>query len=133
LALRIVSEVRLYLGLMGGASIGIVLLVEAHSPVVLLAGACCAGLALAPIFPLTISLFLAQAGETKNAGWVFAIAGFGGAVLPWMTGVVSAGTHSLRMGLMVSLAADLAMLLLALLTIALPGSRLRIAEPQRPE
>lgn len=147
LVLRIVSEVRLYLGLIAGASIGIVLLVEAHSPAVLLAGACCAGLALAPIFPLTISLFLAQADETRNAGWVFAIAGFGGAVLPWMTGVVSAGTHSLRMGLMVALAADLAMLLLALLTIALPGhaprgwrpqmprdaSRLRIAEPQRPE
>jgi MFS transporter, FHS family, glucose/mannose:H+ symporter len=146
-ALRIVSEVWLYLGLIAGASVGIVLLLEAHSPVVLLAGACCAGLALAPIFPLTISLFLARAGETKNAGWVFAIAGFGGAALPWITGVVSSGTHSLRTGLMVTLAADLGMLLLALSIIASPwrapgGGRLRIRrdasrlpmpEPQRPE
>ncbi|HZZ38317.1 MAG TPA: MFS transporter [Acidobacteriaceae bacterium] len=119
-ALRMVSEVRLYPGLIAGASVGIVLLLEAHSPWVLLAGACCAGLALAPVFPLTISLFLARAGETRNAGWVFAIAGFGAAVMPWMTGVVSSDTHSLRTGLMVTLAADLAMLLVALLTIPSP-------------
>jgi FHS family glucose/mannose:H+ symporter-like MFS transporter len=116
-----VSELRLYLGLIAGAFIGILLVVEAHSAAVLLAGACCAGLALAPIFPLTISLFLARAGETRNAGWVFAVAGFGGAALPWITGVVSTSTHSLRTGLMVTLVADLGMLLLALLTIASLG------------
>jgi MFS transporter, FHS family, glucose/mannose:H+ symporter len=146
-ALRIVSEVRLYLGLIVGASIGIVLLLEAHSPWALLAGAGSAGLALGPIFPLTISLFLARAGETRNAGWVFAVAGFGAAALPWMTGVVSAGTHSLRTGLAVTLAADLGMLVLALLTLPRQGvlgfggtlrippdaSGHRTPEPQRPE
>lgn len=121
-----VSEVRLYLGLIAGAFIGILMVLEAHTAAVLLAGACCAGLALAPIFPLTISLFLARAGETRNAGWVFAVAGFGGAVLPWITGVVSTSTHSLRTGLMVTLAADLGMLLLSVLTI---GSARRATAP----
>lgn len=114
-----IKEISLQLVSVAGASIGIVMLARAHSPVVLLAGACCTGLALAPIFPLTISLFMASAGETENAGWVFAIAGFGGAVLPWIMGLVSTGTHSLRAGLLVCLGADAAMLLLSLLIVLL--------------
>lgn len=125
-----VSEGRVYLLSIGGVGLGILLLVEAHSPLMLIAGACCAGLMLAPIFPLTISLFLERAAESTNAGWVFAVAGFGGAVLPWVTGVVSTITHSLRTGLLVSLAAAVGMLLLSLLVFLSPrGPGMEIARP----
>jgi MFS transporter, FHS family, glucose/mannose:H+ symporter len=112
--LLVLSEMKLYLLSIALLLAGILLLVKAHTPGMLLAGACCTGLTLAPIYPLTISLFLARAGETRNAGWVFAIAGFGGAVMPWVTGMVSTRTGSLRAGFLITLAADLGLLLLAL-------------------
>ncbi len=87
----------------------ICLLLTAHHPMALLAGSALTGLALGPVFPLILSLFLAEIGESRNAGWVFAIAGLGGAVCSWLTGVVSSGTGSLRIGLSVPCAAALVM------------------------
>lgn len=121
--LRYVSELRLFLLSIACASLGILVLVQAHTSPALLAGACCTGLALGPIFPLTISLFLARAPETRNAGWVFAVAGFGGAVLPWLTGIISTASHSLRSGLLLSLAAAAAMLLLSLRIVFPPRGK----------
>jgi fucose permease len=66
------------------------------------------------LFPLILSLFLKEIGESRNAGWVFAVAGLGGAVLSWLTGTVSSGTGSLRIGPMVPGAA--ALLMMALIT-----------------
>jgi FHS family glucose/mannose:H+ symporter-like MFS transporter len=86
------------------------LLLAAHSPLVLLAGAALTGLSLAPVFPLILALFLAEIGGSRNAGWVFAVAGLGGAVLSWLTGIVSTGTGSLRIGLLVPAAAAVVML-----------------------
>ena len=90
------------------------MLLAAHSPHVLLAGSALTGLALAPLFPLILSLFLGEIGGSRNAGWVFAVAGLGGAVLSWLTGTVSSATGSLRIGLMVPGAA--ALLMMALIT-----------------
>jgi MFS transporter, FHS family, glucose/mannose:H+ symporter len=118
--LLVLSEVKLYLLSIALLFAGILLLVQAHTPPMLIAGASCAGLSLAPIYPLTISLFLARAGESRNAGWVFAIGGFGGAVLPWFTGMVSTRTGSLRAGFAVPLAANLGLLLLALCVTGAP-------------
>jgi fucose permease len=64
------------------------------------------------LFPLILSLFLAEIGASRNAGWVFAVAGLGGAVLSWLTGIVSSGAGSLRIGLMVPGAAALLMMVL---------------------
>jgi fucose permease len=80
----------------------------------LLAGASWTGFALAPVYPLTIALFLEQAGDSRNTGWLFAAAGYGGAIFPGLTGIVSTGAHSLRAGLLSPLAATTAMLLLTL-------------------
>ena len=90
------------------------MLLAAHSPLLLLAGSALTGLALAPLFPLILSLFLGEIGGSRNAGWVFATAGLGGAVLSWLTGTVSSATGSLRIGLMVPGAA--ALLMMALIT-----------------
>ena len=66
---------------------GVLLLLAAHSPLTILAGSALTGLALAPLFPLILALFLAEIGGSSNAGWVFATAGLGGAVLSWLTGI----------------------------------------------
>lgn len=57
------------------------------------------GVSLAPIFPLLLSTFFARAQRTADSRWVLAICGFGGSVLPWVTGWISARSGSLRMGL----------------------------------
>jgi len=68
------------------------------------------GAALAPVFPLLLARFFAQAHDSADSRWVLALCGFGGSVLPWLAGVISAATGSLRLGLIVIPA--------ALLTIA---------------
>ncbi len=112
--LRFLTEHRLYRASVMATIVGISLLLAAHSPRVLLAGSALTGLALAPLFPLILSLFLGEIGGSRNAGWVFATAGLGGAVLSWLTGTVSSATGSLRIGLMVPGAA--ALLMMALIT-----------------
>lgn len=58
------------------------------------------GAALAPVFPLLLAKFFAIAQASSDSRWVLAICGFGGSVLPWLTGWVSARSGSLRLGLM---------------------------------
>jgi fucose permease len=54
---------------------------------------------LAPIFPLLLSRFFAGTYSASGSRWLLATCGFGGSVLPWITGWVSVRSHSLRMGL----------------------------------
>jgi fucose permease len=104
------TERNLYRAALTTVMAGICFLLIAHSPAMLLAGSALTGLALAPLFPLILSLFLEEVGESRNAGWVFGVAGVGGATLSWLTGSVSSATGSLRIGLMVPGAAALAMM-----------------------
>jgi MFS transporter, FHS family, glucose/mannose:H+ symporter len=110
--LRFLTERRLYRASVIATIAGISLLLAAHSPLVLLAGSTLTGLALAPLFPLILSMFLGEIGGSRNAGWVFAVAGLGGAVLSWLTGTISSSTGSLRIGLMVPGVAALVMMTL---------------------
>jgi MFS transporter, FHS family, glucose/mannose:H+ symporter len=114
LVLLRMAEQKLYLLSIFGATAGVCLLVAAHSAWFLFLGAAVTGLSLAPIFPLTLSLFMAKAGQPRNSGWVFASAGFGGAVLSWLTGFVSTSARSLRIGFLVPAGAALLLLILAL-------------------
>lgn len=70
------------------------------------------GATLAPIFPLLLSRFFAQASHISHSRWVLAICGFGGSVLPWLTGLISSHTNSLRLGLITVPAALLLILCL---------------------
>jgi FHS family glucose/mannose:H+ symporter-like MFS transporter len=115
-ALAWTSEVRLYRGAVIAAAAGIGLLLLAHSGKSVLVASAITGLALAPVFPLILASFLREIGPSRNAGWVFAMAGVGGAVLSWLTGVTSSSAGSLRIGLLVPGAA-------ALLMVALLGRR----------
>jgi MFS transporter, FHS family, glucose/mannose:H+ symporter len=127
--LGFLTERRLYRASVIATIAGIALLLAAHNPPVLLAGSALTGLALAPLFPLILSLFLKEIGESRNAGWVFAVAGLGGAVLSWLTGTVSSGTGSLRIGLMVPGAA--ALLTMALITWRRTNRETRTTDTQQ--
>jgi fucose permease len=68
------------------------------------------GAALAPIFPLLLARFFAHARHSSDSRWVLSLCGFGGSVLPWLTGWVSARSGSLRLGLITLPAALLLMM-----------------------
>jgi len=66
---------------------------------------------------------LARVMDHRNTGWVFATCASGGAVLPWLTGLVSTRTGSLRLGFGVPVAALATILLMAL------GENVLLGEP----
>jgi len=70
------------------------------------------GAALAPIFPLLLARFFAGAHNATDSRWLLATCGFGGSVLPWLTGWISMRSHNLRLGLVTVPAALLIMLCL---------------------
>jgi MFS transporter, FHS family, glucose/mannose:H+ symporter len=108
---------------------GVSVLLSAHNPSMILAGGAVTGLSLAPLFPLILALFLAEIGQSNNAGWVFAVAGLGGAVLSWLTGIVSSDTGSLRIGLLVPGSAALLMLLMMGWRRANPSPSANVPQP----
>ena len=83
------------------------------------------GAALAPIYPLVIAVFFARARQTSDSRWVMATAGFGGSVLPWLAGWISAHSGSLRVGMLTMPAA---LLLMIFVLPALRGASTMIAE-----
>lgn len=70
------------------------------------------GFGLAPLYPLVIAGSMARARHVADSRWVLAAAGFGGSVLPWLVGTISAHTGSLRLGMLTIPAALLLMILL---------------------
>jgi len=82
-------------------------------------------LSLAPLFPLLTSFLLARSGRQARLGPLFAMIALGGAILPWLTGVLSTHYHALRIGFAIPTAGAV---LLLLLSVALPqGGRVRAA------
>ena len=92
----------------------VVVLVAPHATVVVLAAVAVAGAGFGPVFPVAVSRMLGRVSDHRNTGWVFAMTASGGAVLPWLTGLVSSRTGSLRAGFFVPLAALAAILVLAI-------------------
>jgi FHS family glucose/mannose:H+ symporter-like MFS transporter len=88
-----------------------VLLLFSHSPMEIVLSAASVGLMLGPIFPLCIAKALVFMNDSPKAKWIFSFSGMGGAVLPWMTGKLSAHSGSLRVGLMVPVLALGAMII----------------------
>ena len=70
------------------------------------------GVALGPLYPLIIAQSFTDLRQTSDARWVLGAAGFGGSVLPWLTGWMSANFGGIRAGLLVLPAALLLMLFL---------------------
>jgi FHS family glucose/mannose:H+ symporter-like MFS transporter len=85
-------------------------LAMAHSAVTIAGFAVLLGLSLAPFFPATWALLMAERPTARQAGIVLAVSGLGAAALPWMMGVVSTRTESLQVALVLPFAAALGLL-----------------------
>ena len=79
-----------------------------------------AALSLAPLYPLIMSFLLARTGNHARLGALFATASFGGATLPWFTGVLSTHFRGLRAGLLVPAAGATLLLFLSTILTAKP-------------
>ena len=104
------------------ASIGIGTILLAKTLTLVVVGASFAGLGLASVYPIQVSLLPRWFGEAiqKLGGIIFATGNLGGAVLPWLVGLVSTRVGSLRIGLMVPLLGAVGMLVFYLTH---PGSQ----------
>jgi FHS family glucose/mannose:H+ symporter-like MFS transporter len=80
-----------------------------------------AALSLAPLYPLLLSFLLARTGNHARLGALFATASFGGATLPWLTGVFSTYLHGLRAGLLIPAAGAALLLFLSTIITAKPA------------
>jgi MFS transporter, FHS family, glucose/mannose:H+ symporter len=94
---------------------GAMLLIASKASVGILPGVFLVGFGLGPVYPLLLAIALQYSENTA----IFFVAGLGSAFFPWLTGTVSSSTSSLRIGLLVPLAASVLMLVLGLRLAAL--------------
>jgi len=105
------------------ALLAVTILLEPHTTGVVLIAVGLAGAGFGPVFPLGVARLLARVSDHRNTGWVFAMCAGGGAVLPWLTGLVSTRTGSLRLGFAVAVGSVAAIMVLALLENAILRGR----------
>ena len=111
LVLRYMNDVSLArwgLLLACGGMTGLIL---SHKLPALASSTALAGLGLAAVYPITISLLSCEFGAaaTRVGSIMFTMANLGGASLPWLVGLFSTRFTDLRIGLAVPLAAAVAM------------------------
>jgi fucose permease len=87
------------------AAAGVAVLLMARSLPMIAVGTGIAGLGFSPAFPVAIASLGDKFGEMESrvAGVMFALAGCGGAALPWLAGYLSTAFGGLRFGLLVPL------------------------------
>jgi len=116
LALRRTSQIFISVGGLLVATLGATIIAFSNSPHLLYLGAGIAGLGLAPQYPIYVTWLAMIFGE--DAPWIgalfFGAAGLGGGALPWLVGIVSASTNSLRAGLYIPLVVSFLMIFLVL-------------------
>jgi FHS family glucose/mannose:H+ symporter-like MFS transporter len=114
MALRKVPERAVLLPGLGVGLIAAAIMITPHSGGVVLAAVTAAGAGFGPVFPIGISRMLTRLRDHRKTGVVFAVCASGGAVLPWVTGLVSTRTGSLRLGFAVPVGALVVIAALAL-------------------
>jgi len=116
LVLRRFSQMSVSAGGLLCAVAGASVLTFSQTPFALHVGAALAGLGLAPQYPLYVT-WLADTFR-EDANWLgalyFGSAGLGGAVIPWLVGIIAYRMNSLRVGLILP-AAVIALMILFLL------------------
>jgi MFS transporter, FHS family, glucose/mannose:H+ symporter len=95
---------------LGLAAVFVAGLAMAHTAGTIAGFAVLLGLSLAPFFPATWALLMAERPTARQAGIVLAVSGLGAAALPWMMGVVSTRTGSLQVALGLPFAAAVGLL-----------------------
>jgi fucose permease len=96
LFMKAASILRVAVILACGAS---VLLILAHSSLIGGIAIFLLGITLAPVYPLLIAQSFSQVRQTSDTRWILAASGFGGSMLPWLTGGISSQLGSLRAGI----------------------------------
>jgi fucose permease len=116
LALRRLSQVAISTGGLLCAVAGAGIVAYSQTPLLLQAGAAVAGFGLAPQYPLYVTWFAETFRE--DASWLstfyFGGGALGGAVLPWLVGIIAERTNSLRVGLILPAAVTAIMVMLLL-------------------
>ncbi len=114
IALRHISDLKLARVGLATALLGVIGVVSSRSLIPVLLTACVIGLGLSAIYPITIALLSHTFGASANrvGSVMFALAGAGGASLPWLVGFTSMQMSSLKLGLMVPVAGCALMLAL---------------------
>jgi fucose permease len=114
--LRHVSEGRVLRAGYAAAATGIGLMLWAPSLMGVIGGALITGLSYSTLYPITVARLSQRYGVTaRSIGAVmFSLAAFGPAVIPWMVGVISHSTGSLRAGLLLPLGATVVLFLVYL-------------------
>ncbi len=97
-------------------------LATAHSAMGIAVFAVLLGFSLAPFFPSTFAMLMAEKPVARQAGIVLAVSGLGAAALPWLMGVVSTRTGSLQVALALPLAAAILLLVMSLWRKSTPVS-----------
>jgi FHS family glucose/mannose:H+ symporter-like MFS transporter len=117
LLLRSVAELTLAEYGLALSTVGVGGLLAARNLSVIALGVSLAGLGLSPVFPIAIATLSRKFGSdaSRIAGVMFALAGAGGATLPWLIGYTSTVAGNLRYGLLVPLFGCSAMLILNVL------------------
>ena len=112
--LRHFSETRLLRAGYAAAAAGIVLMLWAPSLAGVIGGALITGLSFATLYPITVARFSQRFGvAARSIGAVmFSLAAVGPATIPWMVGVISHSTGSLRAGLLLPLGATVILFLI---------------------
>jgi fucose permease len=84
---------------------------------------CCIllGLGVAPFFPATFALLMRKQPTARTAGFILAVSGLGAALFPWLMGVLSTLTGSLRIAMVVPWTLAVLLLVLSLSSIELPA------------
>ncbi len=108
------DEARVAFGSLVASTLGIAALLAAGTPRGVAVAVTVVGAGLAPIFPVTMALLSHAFGAraASVAGPMFGLGALGGAIVPWLVGLISTRTGSLRAGLGVTLAGALALLAL---------------------
>jgi MFS transporter, FHS family, glucose/mannose:H+ symporter len=110
------SESRILRAGYAAGAAGIALMLWAPSLTGVIVGALITGLSYATLYPITVARLSQRFGvAARSIGAVmFSLAALGPAVLPWMVGVISHATGSLRAGLLLPLAATAILFLIHL-------------------
>jgi fucose permease len=84
---------------------------------------CCIllGLGIAPFFPATFALLMREQPSARTAGFILAVSGLGAALFPWLMGVLSTQTGSLRIAMVVPWTLALMLLILSLSSAQSPA------------
>jgi MFS transporter, FHS family, glucose/mannose:H+ symporter len=107
---------------------GTILLIATTASLGILPGVFLVGFGLGPVYPLLLAIALQYSEKTP----IFFVAGLGSAFLPWLTGIVSSSTASLRLGLLVPVFASVWMLALGLRVATLSARSLPVSSTSTP-